>query len=1005
MRRFCPILIVGAAFVVAGGWPDGVARAQDFDEEPDERPSERFEPAAAERPQLPLGLASRPGAANRLVRLFDFDERATNPTDLPEAWFRAQHDPPHRERPGFPIYNLARLTPTGDEARGDAVLMRTRGGSAALRLRPGVIPVFPNADYRISALVRTEALDHARARLAARFLDADNTPIPGSEARSVLVDSRGEWSRVYIDLRGDDEGAAFIQIDLELLQPAQFARSLLGPREIWPQDYDGAAWFDDVAVVQLPRIELATTSPGNVVTSDETPELTLLVRDLTGEALAIAVRVLDIDGVEIDRWSTRIAGGRAATSWQPRLERLGWYRAVVEVEAGGRRVGSSYCDFVWTPAPSPVTAPRRRTRDLAGVDANAERERNRFGVDLAELPEGVIAELPMLTRRLGVGSVLLPVWGGWAEGRTVAEQLALLEPMLESLLGDWLNVTIALTRLPPPIIERQRVEPEGVLRQFADDGAALTPYLDPLLDRYGQRIGRWQIGRSGSARADAMGGDLARAVAEAHARLAALVPGPTVSIGWPAELSLDPFTRARNTRQTPPTSPAREHSPAATPTAGVGAVSMVWPDAFPAQGVGDAVARFRESGVTGERAELTLVLEPTDADQLGPRRAAATFAQRIIQAWKAVAPTPPGAPPARLAIPAPWAWVEARRPQPMPTPEYALWRNMVERLAYRRVVGELPLVPGVECWILAPTPNAPLGRGGALVVWTNHLPADNAAFELFLGHADVRAYDIFGNARDLRPRMITEADEPDLPPRPVHLVQATAEPLFLEGVDVPLLRFLAGFRLEPPLLPAASELHQRDIVLSNPWPAPMSGSWSLIQPGGRPAPNRPPDRSWDVNPRRMGFALAPGEDASVPMTIVLSPAQEAGPLPFTFEFDLLAGSVQYPRMRLDVPVEVGLDTLELLLSYRPIPTQVGPDVLVEATVTNLGDEPAVLEVVAFAPGFPQQRATIPDLPPGERTVVRFQYPGGAATLRGQRVAVRVSDLDSNARLNKSIPVH
>ncbi len=989
--------------MAAGLWPAAFAWAQDFDEEPDERPSERLEHSTIERPLLPLGLGSRPGAANRLVRLFDFEERLSNATDLPESWFRAQHDPPHRERPGFPIFNLARLAPTGDEARGEGVYMPTRGGSAALRLRPGVIPVFPNADYRISTLIRTEGLHHARARLVARFLDADNNPIPGSEARSTLVRSERDWERAYIDLRGDDEGAAFIQIDLELLQPEQFARTLLGAREIWPQDFDGAAWFDDVAVVQLPRVELATTSPGNVVTSDQKPELSLLVRDLTGEAIGIGIRVLDIDGVEVDRWSTRIAGGRAATSWQPRLQRLGWYRAVVEVEAGGRRVGSSYCDFVWIPEPSPITAPRRRTRELAGVDANAERERNRFGVDLAELPEGVIPELPELVRRLGVGGVLLPVWGAWAEGRTTVEQLALLEPMLESLLNDWLSVTIALTRLPPPIIERQRVEPEGVLRQFATDAPALTPFLDPLLDRYGQRIGRWQIGRSGSARGFAMGEPLSEAVANAHAQLSALVPGPMVSIGWPAELSLEPFTRARATTQSPAPGAARGAASPGVP--GVGAVSMVWPDAFPAEGVGDAIGRFRESGVTGERAELTVVLQPPDAEQLAPRRAVATFAQRVVQAWRAVGETPRGSPPARLAVPAPWDWIDARRPQPMPTPEFALWRNMVERLAYRRVVGELRLTPGVECWILAPTPSAPVGRGGALVVWTNQLPADDGVFELFLGHGDVRAYDVFGNHTPLRPRLITEADDPEIPPRPVHRVRATAEPLFLEGVDVPLLRFLAGFRLEPPLLPAANEIHRREIVLHNPWPAPMSGNWSLIQPGGRPSPSRPPDRSWDVNPRRMGFALAPGEDASVPMTIVLSPAQEAGPLPFVFEFDLLAGSVQYPRMRLDVPVEVGLDTLELLLSYRPIPTQVGPDVLVEATVTNLGDEPAVLEVVAFAPGFPQQRATIPDLPPGERTVVRFQYPGGAATLRGQRVAVRVSDLDSNARLNKSIPVH
>jgi len=986
MRRLAFTLFACAC--LAGGV--GTARAQDFDQEPDERPAERLEHASRERPALPIGGAHRPGAANRLVRLFDFDERATNSTDLPESWFRAQNDPAVRERPGFPIFNLARLTPTGDEERGDAVRMTTRGGSASLRLRPGVIPVFPNADYRVSVLVRTDGLRHARARLVARFVDADGQAMTRSEAASALLLTEGEWERVFVDLRGDDERAAFIQIDLELLQPEQFEPSRLGERDIWVQDFEGAAWFDDVAVVQMPRIELATTAPGNAVLAPESPELSLLVRDLTGESLSVTIRVLDIDGREADRWTTRAAGGRIGTAWRPSLDRLGWYRAVVEVEADGQRVGSSWCDFVWVPPLTVTTAPRRRTGELAGVDANADRERNRFVVDVSSMPEGLIAPLPAMVRRLGVGSVVVPVWGPWAEGRDAVAQHALLEPMLEALLADWLTVTVAVTSLPPTVASSLRISAESVLALFEREPGALARHLDPLLDRYGQRIGRWQVGASSGERSGATPEGVRGAIARARARLAALVPGPTVGIGWAIEEDMGVLISVDRASEGAAPAP--------------GAVTIAWANAFPASAIAEALAHFRDQGPGARGAEATLRLETPDLELLGPRVGSAVFAQRVLEAWRVAAPTERGRAPTRLAIPEPWQWIDARRPQPMPEPTYAVWRSMIERLAYRRVVGELRVAPGVRAWILAPTPEAPVGRGGALVLWTDHLPVADHALELFLGHDEIRALDLYGNARTLHPTTVVDEDDPTLPARPVHRVHATPEPVFLEGIDVALLRFITGFTIEPPLLPAASEVHRRELRVSNPWASAINGRWALIQPGGRASPEGVPDRSWSLTPRRSGFGLAPGETSLVPMSIVLSPAQEAGPLPFVFEFEVLAGDRAYPRMRLTVPMEVGLDDLELLLSHRPIPTQVGPDVLVEATVTNLGEEETMLEVVAFAPGFPQQRATIPALPPGERTVVRFQYPDGAARLRGQRVSVRVANPDTTARLNKSVAI-
>ncbi len=76
--------------------------------------------------------------------------------------------------------------------------------------------------------------------------------------------------------------AAFLQIDTELVQPKLIGDSELGDHQIWPEDYSGDAWVDDILVEQLPRLTLRTQSATNIVMAPESPRLNLLVRDLTG---------------------------------------------------------------------------------------------------------------------------------------------------------------------------------------------------------------------------------------------------------------------------------------------------------------------------------------------------------------------------------------------------------------------------------------------------------------------------------------------------------------------------------------------------------------------------------------------------------------------------------------------------------------------------------------------------------------------------------------------------
>ncbi len=204
----------------------------------------------------------RPALAHRVAAQFDFEQRDANTLNLPINWIRAQHDPEvPRFRPGFPIWNQAELDYTVAASGDGSVVLPTNGGSTSLRLEPGVLPVFPGTDYLVSARVRTDGLVHARASIRARFLDASGEPIPGSETHAQPMISQGQWRDISVEIWGRFDNAAFLQIDLEVLQEKQTGLLPDGPFRVWREDRGARAWFDDVTVVLLPRVTLTTEAP------------------------------------------------------------------------------------------------------------------------------------------------------------------------------------------------------------------------------------------------------------------------------------------------------------------------------------------------------------------------------------------------------------------------------------------------------------------------------------------------------------------------------------------------------------------------------------------------------------------------------------------------------------------------------------------------------------------------------------------------------------------------
>lgn len=933
------------------------------------------QPATAGDPS-PLG--QRPTAAKRIARVFDFEEFGANPTPVPAYWVRGQDDPAAgRERHGFPIWNAAELDDKVAFRGKASVRLPIDGGSASLLLEKGVLPVFQNADYLVSAMVKTQGLQHARARIVVRFLDRAGEPIRDSEAVSDAVVSPTGWTEIAVDLEGRFDNAAYAQIDLQVVQPEeQGGPNPLGARQIWPQDYKGAAWFDDVTIAQLPRIELSSASPCNIFAESQAPELAVVIRDLTGESLRARVAVYDGDGRLIDSLERPVSSGRSRASFRPRLPGLGWYRAILTVNSAERVVGDAWIDFAWLPGTETEWAP------AAGGNAGTTPDARRFELVSQNSTPELQPSIAEAARRMRVGALTLSIGEG--------KQPLLQSGDVDDLLRRGCDVAFALPRLPQALADEARIDAADPWSLVASGGAAWTQPLLPYMDRYGQTVRRWQIGAVGDEQPfwSLALGDW---VAHARSGLAQLVPGPAVMIPWRADR--EPVDgRAGDPHDV--------------------VVQLFYPNALPAQGLAPLAQTWSTGPGAGPWPRVSLVLEQPDKSRYGFRGSAAETVRRMAWFWSSFvgqAPADPQWP--RVAIADPWIVSEGRRPTVMPGPELAAFAAAARELRGRRVVGELPCGDGIRCLILA-TGSAESQSPGALLAWREALPdAANEAIDRpeyqttgeiagYFGPGPLTVIDLWGNRAPapLDPRAAGLAYGRN-ERRNVVRIPVSDEPVFIEGIDTELALFFSRLAIDPPAIEATGVTHEHAIQLANTWTAPLDVSLSILQPGGVDRTDQRKDRSWRISPRTMRTVIPVGGSAHLPITIDCSPGEEAGIKKFVFSVELVTsrtyGAIQVVR---DVPL--WLPTLRV----EAVSIVEGGDVVIEVQVSSTSGPARDLELTAFAPGQPRAKQSIAQLGAGATVTRRFAYPGAYGALKGKRVYVAVTEPGASARLNRAVSI-
>ena len=352
---------------------------------------------------------------------------------------------------------------------------------------------------------------------------------------------------------------------------------------------------------------------------------------------------------------------------------------------------------------------------------------------------------------------------------------------------------------------------------------------------------------------------------------------------------------------------------------------------------------------------VAVELEALDDSLYGVDDRAADMALRLIEAWELGVGT--------IAVGPPWWEHERNEGHLQPDAMLPIWTTVTRQLGGRRSVGRFEPGPGITAMMLRGN------RGDAVIVWRSG-PDGDGMMKLD-ETSGVTVTDVWGTKQALSGDRLAVGDSP----------------LFIEGVDLRLMMFRAGFTVKPEMLRSVFARHEAEITMTNPWATTINGRIRMTGP-----------ESWDISPVFTNFTIAPGDSIQMPVTISFPTNEIAGDKRLTAHVSLDADRMY----EIDVwaPIEVGLDDLEVESKLRVR----GDDVVVTLRVTSHGGGVRSYYGFVLAPGMPRQQRIISTLAPGQSVVKTFVVQGGRTALAGEVIRSGVRQIDGPEVLNHVLNV-
>ncbi|QQE12096.1 hypothetical protein JD969_01070 [Planctomycetota bacterium] len=882
--------------------------------------------------------------SRRLIHFFTFEEREINNFEaMPQFWYETGREaqtavqsfhlqPMHHEmmeRKGYPIFNEVGFDKTNKISGDYSLAMKIKDGNAGVFLEVGAIPVVPNSDYLMTFNVRTEDLKRAYAKVRVFFIDPKGRRIEESVVESEPLRTQGEWTLVKLKLHGKFENAAYLGIAMDVEQPEMQADHLLGRRQIVLEDVKGGAWFDDIGVWQVPHIQVKTQSAVNVVKWPEKPKLNLQIRDLTGHRLRAEVRVYDYLLNEVASQKRIVGGGMPKSwSWDLKLNKLGWYLVEMRIyEQRFYREGSENVPVAWTRSAF-LWAPE--TRMVVGAEGR------RFAVLNDAANEENLMLVPEMLEQVGLKVLSMNVWEEEASPEKSNDRYRAIERAANRIYQSGGQVILSLDPLPNILSQSESLDAKQSLLLFQRDESLWRQHVAPMMMRLGQRISNWQIGVTSEP--DAFYYDqLGTKINTARESLRTMVPSPNLIIPWGLDQS-----RPTDVNEKADVTYLLKVTDGIAPDQ-LEAYLKEWDDA---------------------RTAYWLYFPSLDATKFRHKDRVADLTKRMVYGWKQN--------PEAMAIHEPWTKAAERRQALLPDPILGVFSQVSQLLAGRVVVEQLPLQKGMKGYVFDSS------RGGMLTLWDELADGGERELAMYLGESPVLV-DVWGNRTPLVPK------------GGKHHVKIGQVPVFIEGIDTKLAMFRAGFELEPSFIESKQRVHERTIVLKNPWNRTISGYLQIEKP-----------ESWKAEPVRHFFSIPSGQKNKLPVKLRFPLSETAGDKLLEAKFRFTA-DIDYV-VDMATPMTVGLEGIDFsaTLSLRPGIKEGTIDAVLVCLITNTGLEDVQLYAFSSLQGRRRQEVPVPKLMPGETLMRRFYFEDVGELIQKYPVRAGVREVDGPAVLNQRI---
>lgn len=657
----------------------------------------------------------------RVIDLFDFEDPLNgNLEDDPIGWRKL-------EGPGLPHYLNGKFDREVKSSGQFSYRLDLDGGSLIYRYPAGRLEVRRGGLYRVSALVRTTQLEHARPAITAWLADEDGQPIAGTRVRqSLAFGSNFEWKSIALEISNNTIRARSLVVEFGLLQPAQLNLDRPDAPDLLVEDIHGSAWFDDLSIMEVPDIRLSTPHAGNFFGPGEPMRVRIELRDRITSDLSIGAVVRDVDGRTVFQksggWTWQADGSNeSSTTIELPVNEPGWYGVDLHLMSGTRVVSEVSTSVV----------------RLAQVNGPHDR---RFGFVATDLPISTWQSLPDMIDSLAGGQVKLSVWDHQTAIESSTDSTT-FDRVLDGFERRGIRIVGCLRALPPAVAQSLG----GSEFERALHSTSWKNQLAYLISRHASRITSWQLLDDSSAERIAREPMLRLLHDQVYGEMASLLETPDLALPWPAWAELDNVLGK--------------------------SIALTVPDSILPRQIPMYVDSFRQSDP--DRL-LAIDLTSIDAARYGLTAQRRDLAQRIVYALASDAQ--------RIELPLPLIDKQGRAgPALDPTPLAPMIRTLFGQLSETHFAGRVPLGAGIDALLFSRD-----RQSGVLVLWSRE---ESRRISLLVGGSPMKI-DLNGKLHRLEMSSKPGEIELDLSPEPILLVGVDAQLLRLQStlaIDRPFI--------------------------------------------------------------------------------------------------------------------------------------------------------------------------------------------------------------------------